>query len=199
MTTKILETPSDSQAAIRSAAFRLLLAHSESIDVEELSDATGIKPDRVAIVLDELDSAGRIRRDQHGRVVGSAGLSITPDRHAIELNGRKFWTWCANDILGIFAALGASGRALSPSPDGHTIEVQFQQGRPVDNQIVLFRPDEDLMSCCENVYEEWCPNSNLFFHAEEANRWAEERGIRGQVLDLEVASDLGAKDWADLV
>jgi len=199
MTTKILETPSDSQSLIRRAAFRLLLADSAPIGVKQLADVAGIKPDQVAILLDELDRAGRIRRDQRGRVVGSAGLSITPDRHAIELNGRKFWTWCAYDILGIFGALGASGRALSPSPGGHTIEVQFQQGRAVDIHAVLFRPDEELMSCCENVYEEWCPNSNLFVTAKEAKTWAEERGMRGRVLDLDEASDLGTKDWADLI
>jgi alkylmercury lyase len=199
MTTKILETPSDSLALIRRAAFRLLLAHSEPIDVEQLADVTSIKPDQVAIFLDELDGAGRIRRDQRGRVVGSAGLSITPDRHAIELNGRKLWTWCAYDILGIFGALGASGRALSPSPGGHTIVVQFQLGRAVDNHAVLFRPDEELMTCCENVYEEWCPNSNLFADAEQAKKWAELRGMRGRILDLDEASDLGTKDWADLV
>ncbi len=41
MTTKILETPNDSQDLIRRAAFRLLLLHSEPIGVEELAAATG--------------------------------------------------------------------------------------------------------------------------------------------------------------
>ncbi len=199
MTTKILETPSDSQALIRRIAFRLLLAKSESIGIEQLSAATGIKSDRLSTLLDELDRAGRIRRDKAGRVVGSAGLSVTPDRHEIELDGRKFWTWCAYDILGIFGALRASGRALSPSPGGPAIELQFEGGRPAGNHAVLFRPDEELMSCCENVYEEWCPNSNLFADAGQATRWAEERRIRGRVMQLGDASDLGTKDWADVI
>ena len=116
MTTKILETPSDSQDLIRRAAFRVLLAHSEPIDVDQLTTATGINTKRLSSLLDELDGAGRIRRDESGRVIGSAGLSVIPDQHQIELDGRRFWTWCAYDILGIFGALGASGRALSPSP-----------------------------------------------------------------------------------
>ncbi len=199
MTTKILETPGDSQALIRRIAFRLLLAQSKPIGVKQLSVATGIKSDRLSGLLDELDSAGRIRRDESGRVVGSAGLSVIPDRHQIELDGRKFWTWCAYDILGIFGALRASGRALSPSPAGPVIELQFERGRPVGNHAVLFRPNEELMACCENVYEDWCPNSNLFADAEQANGWAEERGIRGRVMDLDAASDLGTKDWADVI
>jgi len=199
MTTKIVETPSDSQALIRKAAFRLLLAHAVPIGVEQLAAVTGIKPGLVSIVLDELDGAGRIRRDQSGHLVGSAGLSVTPDRHAIELNGRKFWTWCAYDILGIFGALGASGRALSPSPGGQAIEIDFKHGRPVNKDAVLFRPDEELMSRCENVYEEWCANSNLFADADQARRWAEQRGMRGRILDLDEASDLGTRGWADVV
>jgi len=199
MTTKILETPSESQDLIRRIAFRLLLAESEPIGVEQLSAATGIKSDRLLRLLEELDSAGRIRRDEGGHVVGSAGLSVTPDRHEIELDGRKFWTWCAYDILGIFGALGAGGHALSPSPVGPAIELRFERGRPVGNHAVLFRPDEELMGSCENVYEEWCPNSNLFADAGQATRWAEERRMRGRVIELDEASRLATDDWADVI
>jgi hypothetical protein len=199
MTTKILETPSDSQALIRRVAFRLLVTKSQPIQMEELSAATGIKPDRLSGLLDELNSAGRIRRDTAGRVVGSAGLSVIPDRHEIQLEGRTFWTWCAYEILGIFGALGASGRAVSPSPGGPAIELQFERGRPVGNDAVLFRPDDELMTRCENVYEEWCPNSNLFVDSVQATRWADGRRIRGRVMELDEASDLGTKDWADVV
>jgi Alkylmercury lyase/DprA winged helix domain len=191
--------PDDSQALIRRIAFRLLLKQSQPIRIDELSAATGIKSDRLFRLLDELDSAGRIRRDKGGQVVGSAGLSVIPDRHEIELEGRKFWTWCAYDILGIFGALGASGRALSPSPGAPSIELQFERGRPVGNRSVLFRPDEELMSCCESVYEDWCPNSNLFADAEQATRWAEQRRMRGRVMELDEASDLGTKDWAGVI
>ncbi len=199
MTTKILETPSDSQDLIRRVSFRFLLARSEPVEAKELAAATGIKLERLSALLDTLDAAGRIRRDNSGRVVGSAGLSVVPDRHEIELDGRKFWTWCAYDILGIFGALGASGRAFSPSPGAGTIEIHFKRGRPVKNHTVLFRPDEGLMSQCENVYEEWCPNSNLFADAERASRWAGEHGPGGRVMSLDEASDLGTADWAGVV
>src|SRR5256885_7117319 len=199
MTAKILEPPSDAQALVRTAAFRLLLAQDDAVSVEDLVAATGIKREKLAEHLQALDRAGRIRRDQSGRVVGSAGLSVTKDRHEIELAGRRFWTWCAYDILGIFGALEASGRALSPSPEGRTIELRFERGRPVNGHAVLFRPDDELLSCCENVYEEWCPNTNLFSDAEQARKWAGERGLHGRVLGLAEASRLGAKDWADVV
>ncbi len=113
MTTKILDTSSDSQALIRQIAFRLLLAQSEPIGLDKLAAATGINAEQLSVLLQDLDHAGRIRRDESGCVIGSAGLSVMPDRHEIELDGRKFWTWCAYDILGIFGALRATGRALS--------------------------------------------------------------------------------------
>jgi alkylmercury lyase len=199
MTAKILEPPSDVEALIRIAAFRLLLAHAVAITDEELAAATGIRREKLDEHLSDLHLAGRIRRDEAGRVIGCAGLSVTKDRHEIELDGRQFWTWCAYDILGIFGALGANGRALSPSPDGQTIVVQFEKGRPVNSNAVLFRPDDELMSCCENVYEEWCPNSNLFADAERAKAWAVRQGLNGRVMDLSEASALGADDWAEVV
>ena len=200
MTTKILEPAGDSHARVRTAAFRLLLARAEAIGVEELAVQSGIRFTRLSGVLAELDGAGRIRRNAAGKVVGSAGLSVVPDRHEIELDGRPFWTWCAYDILGIFGALGASGRALSPSPpDGETIALKFVRGRPEKNDAVLFRPDEELMSSCENVYEEWCPNSNLFATRELATRWADQHSMRGRTLDLNEASDLATRDWGDVI
>jgi hypothetical protein len=120
---------------------------------------------------------------------------VIADRHEIEHDSRLFWTWCAYDILGIFGALRASGRALSPSPDGTSIEVRFKDGHPLANGAVLFRPDD---SSCENVYMEWCPNSNLFANAEQARAWADERGVPGRVMDLDEASELGATHWADM-
>ncbi len=150
-------------------------------------------------MLEGLDTDGRIRRDDTGRVVGSAGLSVIPDRHEIHLAGRTFWTWCAYDILGIFGALRANGTARSPSPPDRTlIELQFHDGRPQDGETVVFRPADELMSNCDNVYEEWCPNSNLFSSRKLAEAWASGYKLGGRVLGLEEASVLAANEWQDV-
>lgn len=193
-----LSPPTDANDLVRTAAFRLLLERDEPIEVDDLARSIGVKPERLGGLLEELDAAGKIRRDEAGRVTGSAGLSVVPDRHEIELQGRRFWTWCAYDIFGIFGALEASGRAISPSPLGTTINLDFVSGRPAPNTAVLFRPDEELMDCCANVYEEWCPNSNLFTTAGSAVAWAKERNLSGQVLEVDEASDLATQAWADV-
>src|SRR2546423_15568161 len=107
--------------------------------------------DQSGRILDELDEAGRIRRDAHGSVIGSAGLNVTRDRHEIEIGGRRFWTWCAYDIFGIFGALGASGRAISPSPsDRKAIEVRFVRGRPEATEAGLFLARAPWVGCLRN-------------------------------------------------
>jgi len=200
MTAKILEPPSDSQTLVQRAAFRLLFARAKPITLAELAQHSGVRIESVSKLVDLLDGAGRIRRNAAGEVVGSGGLSVVPDRHEIDLDGRRFWTWCAYDILGIFGAIGANGRAWSPSPpDGKPILLQFTRGRPDKNDAALFRPDEELMSSCENVYEEWCPNSNLFASKELATQWADQHRIPGRVLDLDEASELATNAWSAVV
>jgi hypothetical protein len=189
----------DSNNLLRAAAFRLLLTSGQPVTSEELSKASGFEIKRTATMLEDLDRDGRIRRDHAGRVIGSAGLSVIPDRHEIHLAGRTFWTWCAYDILGIFGALRANGTARSPSPpDRALIELRFLDGRPQDGDTVVFRPAEELMSSCDNVYEEWCPNSNLFSSRKLAEAWASEHQLNGRVLNIEEASDLATNEWQDV-
>jgi alkylmercury lyase len=131
-------------------------------------------------------------------VISAAGLSIEPDRHRILLEGREFWTWCAYDVLGIFGALAASGKAYSVSPaTGAALEVAFAGGRPEATDLVLFRP-QDRPGCCSNAYEEWCPNSNFFEEAEYARRWTDEHSVSGNVLGLTEATELAARSWMQL-
>jgi Alkylmercury lyase len=63
---------------------------------------------------------------------------------------------------------------------------------------VLFRPAADLKDGCENVYAEWCPNSNLFATHELAEGWAKQHEIEGLVLHLDAASKLAREDWEKL-
>jgi alkylmercury lyase len=184
---------------IRGAAFRRLLAHGSSARAEELADDLGRSVGEVTERLREFADQGRIRLDELGRVIGSAGLSVEPDRHRIELHGRTFWTWCAYDVVGIFGALRATGTAYSSSPvSAVPLEVVFRDGRPDPTGVVLFRPDQALMDCCPNVYHQWCPNSNFFEGVEMARRWAREHGLTGAVLGLAEATELGAQSWAPL-
>jgi alkylmercury lyase len=181
---------------IRGAAFRRLLRTGSPVRVEQLAADLCRSVEEIVQRVDELSRRGRIRLDEEGKVAGSAGLSVRPDRHRIEIGGRTFWTWCAYDVVGIFGALRASGEAHSTSPaGGGAIEVHFKGGQPLPSAAVLFRPDDGYLRCCDNVYEEWCPNSNFFEDEGAARTWSNDRGLSGRVLTLHEATELGARDW----
>ena len=181
------------------AAFRRLVKTGAPAPISALAAELSRPEPQIDLAVEELKSEGGIQVDDQGRVVGAAGLSIGPDRHRIELSRRTFWTWCAYDILGIFGALRADGTAHSSSPaTGESLEVRFRQGRPEPTSLVLFRPDDDYKTCCANVYEDWCPNSNFFESREAASAWAAARGIPGRVMDLAEAADLATANWQPL-
>ena len=190
----------DLDASVRTYAFRLLLEYGRPVAANELAGFTGLDHDQIERAVDQLDQEGRIRRNRAGLLVGACGISVVPDRHQIEIEDRKFWTWCAYDILGIFGALQASGRGLSHSPStGGPIEVLFRNGRPEPTSVVLFRPDDSFAASCTNIYEEWCPHSNLFEDETAAQQWRAMRHSEGLVLTLARASELATKEWASLV
>ncbi len=54
------------------------------------------------------------------------------------------------------------------------------------------------MSCCANVYEDWCPNSNFFESREVAAAWAAARSIPGRVMERAEAADLATRNWEPL-
>src|SRR5262245_11726671 len=185
---------------INRAAFRRLLRTGTAIPVPDLASDLERPEREIGAAVEGLQGGGRLRVDEQGRIVGAAGLSVTPDRHRIELGGRAFWTWCAYDILGIFGALGADGSARSASPrSGEALEVHFRRGRPEPTSLVIFRPDDDYVSCCANVYEDWCPNSNFFESREAASAWATGPGLPGRILDLAEAAELATRNWEPLV
>jgi hypothetical protein len=184
---------------LRGAAFRRLVQDGAPVPVQRLAADLGRGPEEVADRLRGHAAQGQIHLDDEGRVTGSAGLSVVPDRHRIELDGRTFWTWCAYDVMGIFGALEASGTAHSSSPStGARFQIEFRQGRPVPSEVVLFLPEGGAVDCCSNVYEQWCPNSNFFESHEVASAWASEHGQSGRVLTLGEAGEEGTVDWKPL-
>lgn len=185
--------------AVRGAAFRRLLSTAAPATLDQLAGDLGQPRDQVSGALDTLRGQGLARFDDAGLVIGAAGLSIRPDRHEIELDGRRFWTWCAHDILGIFGALRATGKARSTTSDtGGPVEIHFTGGQPEPAPLVLLLPDDDYTAGCTSAYDDWCPNSNLFHTAEAARSWAAAHGVTGEVLTLPEAAERGAARWQAL-
>lgn len=192
---------------IRTIAFQRLLQTRQPVSAKALINELGGSPVEVEAGLAELDRQGLIRRNQSGDVVGSVGLSIEPSRHELHGRDQQFWTWCAYDAVGILGALGASGRVLSKSPlTGAPIEVQFRDGAPETSKVVLFMPDFVSLSDGTpspepgvSVFDDWCPQINLFEDSAASQAWAKRRDARGQTISLTEAATRGATHWQAMV
>jgi alkylmercury lyase len=51
--------------------------------------------------------------DETRTIVGARGLTLRPTRHALVMSGRRLYTFCAIDALGIPAALCADAEIAS--------------------------------------------------------------------------------------
>ena len=103
----------DDERALRRAAFHALLS-GEAVDQGHLASATGFALDKVGGLLGQLTNRGLIVVEpDSGHVVGSCGLSSSPTDHRLDIRGRQLFTWCAEDAVGIPAALREDARVLS--------------------------------------------------------------------------------------
>ena len=146
--------------------------------------------------LAEIESAGRARRDPDGDLVGIAGLSLEPTRHAIEIDGRKFWTWCALDAVGIFTALEATGEVRTQPPgDSDELRIRFKNGLTESATAIFIAGGYDGT----DVFETWCPKVNFFSTPKEAEMWSAAERMDGDVVSISEISEAAGVIWASVV
>ncbi len=181
----------------RAAAFRLLLETARPVSAEQIAAELNAAPSAVKAALSRLDLAGRIRVSTDGQVLGSAGLSVVPAAHELWLGPRRFWTWCAYDVVGIVGTLRADARSLSSSPaTGTPIGLQFAAGKPPATPVVVFFPDD---GGSVRTIDEWCANANFFENREVALAWSAQRKLQGEVIELDEARRRGLAHWGPLL
>ena len=181
----------------RAAAFRLLLETGRAVSAAQIAAATKAAPSAVEADLRRLDAAGRIRLSAEGNVLGSAGLSAAPAAHELWLGSRRFWTWCAYDVVGIVGTLGADAHSLSRSPaTGAPIRLQFAAGQPPATPVVVFFPDDRGAT---RTIDNWCSNANFFENRETALSWSAQRKMEGEVIELNEARRRGLANWRPLL
>ncbi len=183
-------------ASIRSAGFHLLLEHGGPVDRAAWAERAGVDVGTLDELLEGEDLAGRVRLDAEGRLLGIAGLSVTPTRHEITIGGVTLWTWCALDAVGIFGALEADGTAVSTSPlDDTSITVRFASGVP-DSDAVLFVTEGYDGGA---VVDSWCPTVNFFPTRDDAVAWATQAGHTGDVVAVRDIAPQATGMWLPVV
>lgn len=186
--------------AARAAAFRALLDTRSPVTVDALAHAVGCDATRARAALHELERRGLARTDDSGDVVGAYGLSVVPSRDEIEVEGRRYWTWCAKTSLGVLAAIGKGGEISSSDPaSGRGLRLSFEGSRPRASNLAVFWPSEEMRSSCSSIVDDFCPNISFFEDAGAAERWAADNDVPGEVLSVEEAAERSAGQWRPLV
>lgn len=117
------------------------IASGRALPVAEAAAHLNLPPEQVQALIERLARQGRLTLDETGTsIAGAAGLSLLLSRHTLILNGRKLWTWCAFDAVGIPAGLGADARVESTcSGCGRRVAVEIIQGQLVRQQPEALR------------------------------------------------------------
>ena len=122
----------DEQRRLRAAAFWAIFDGTQAA-LALLAERTSLPLENVRAVLDALEERGAITRDDRGIVTGSHGLSAVPAAYALVLDGRARWVWCAEDAVGIPAALEMDAEASGAcAVCGGPIVLRVRGGRPDD-------------------------------------------------------------------
>ena len=178
------------------AAFRALLREGQPVSAVRLAAELRCDPSELDEAIDVLEGRGRLRRDEQGRIVASAGISVVPTEHAVSLGGRTLWTWCAKVALGVLGTAGPDGRVDSRCPEtGRALRLDFEGGRPASSELAVFWPSSDLTSSCGSAVKELCPNINFFESSSAAEAWIAKKGVPGEVLPVAEAT-ARAVEWA---
>jgi len=188
----LLEGGDERTGELRELAFGLLLRDRTPVPPSALAALIGTDEASVRAVLDGLAREGRIDRDNSGRVMGSAGLTLGEGPHGLEIDGHAFRTWCAFDALGIPAALAVEARIETGcGVCGRPIGVEFRAGRPIgEAEAILW-----LSAGGADMRADFCTPTVLLCSDEHAQVWAERQAGHGRALTLAEATEEGARNW----
>lgn len=182
-------------SAVRRAAFRALLERGQPVEAAAVAGAAGLTADQVSTAIEQLRSAGQIEVDSDGRIVGAGGLSLLPTVHHLTLQGRQYYTWCAEDAVGIPAALGEPTDVESACAQCHApVRLRLEPDTPPESSVLVGFGAVDR---CESIRDEFCPTINFFCDSEHFKNWkAEQANKQARAIDLREAAELGKVWWA---
>ena len=152
-----------------------LLAHGEPLDVRRLSEALALP---TAYVDETLDRSPGVLRDDHRRVIGFMGLSITQiSDHRIHIDGRALSAWCAWDTLFLPELLDETARVASRCPrTGRGISLTVTPDGPADlapaETVISFLVPETQFDA--NVMQSFCHFVHFFVSPAAAASWTAE-------------------------
>jgi alkylmercury lyase len=166
------------------------LAEGEPVTVARLAQAVDRGEPDVAAVLERWPN---VQRDDQGRIVEFAGLSLTPTRHGFDVAGRRLYAWCAWDTLFLPALIGQEARVRSTCPVTGT-EVQLTVGpagvHDAEPTSLLVSFPAPATTVTSDITTSFCGHVHFLAGEDAAEAWlADNQG--GLALSLDDAVVLG--------
>ena len=101
----------------------------------------------------------------------------------VPVGGREFRTWCADDALGIPAALGVDVCRID-------LTVPIHAGEPEGGQVLWMSAGGD------DLRRDFCTPTVLQCSEEHGREWSRRQAENGQLVVLAAAADEGRRRWA---
>jgi alkylmercury lyase len=138
---------------------------------DELASSASVPVEEVTSFFEEWPM---VQRDRQGRVVAFGGLTLKPTSHALEVDGRTLYTWCALDTLFLPELLGRPARVRSTDPvSGEAISLRVDRAGVHD-----VTPESAVMTLhgvagfdLEDVVGTYCCYVHFFASADAAREW----------------------------
>jgi len=163
------------------------LAEGRAVSREALASALRWPVERVTRALER---ATDTEYDDEGNIVGY-GLTLRETPHALAIDGRRLYTWCALDTLIFPAVLGRTARVVSHcaatrapivltvTPDG------IDRAEPSDPVMSLVVPGPTI-----DLRHSFCCHVHFFASAFAADGWRS-RHVGTEIASIQEASRLG--------
>jgi hypothetical protein len=138
--------------------------------------------------------------DADDHIVAAHGLSLVPARqHRLTMRGRRFWTWCAIDAVGIPAGLDEHALVETTCLQcGAEVRLELHGATVVQASHPGARIWEAAhLPGCGTAGPPHCALMNLFCSAEHLRAWHQAHpGEQGEERDLAQIGALGRAEWA---
>ncbi len=154
------------------ATYRLL-GEGRPFPLEELARRADVPTEEVASFFEQWPM---VERDRHGRVRAFGGLTLSPTSHALEVDGRTLYAWCALDTLFLPELLGRPSRIRSATPDSGemiSLTVDGASVRDVAPEGAAMTLHEVRGFDLDDVVGTFCCHVHFFASEQAARAWAE--------------------------
>ena len=179
------------------------LARGEPIGAAQLAQALAVPNGDAEDLLTESGLSPFVYTDEGGRVLGFWGLSTVRMPHRFNLEGRRLWTWCAQDSLFLPELLGETANVESADPEsGELVELTISPDgiefvAPQGVVVSFNSPEAWELTSAERVITTACHHIFFFTSRSSGERWvAKHRNT--VLLSLEDAFAIGKLQNAHL-